>query len=467
MDNMKHLITLTAALVLLNIACGQTKEQPRSATGQQIALAAPDAHPTDPPPPDCRIPLIDEPGAMDPSTSSCPPATCGGNSPVVNNFPINGLRTDCINGEGVWMVPHSLKVPNRDDCSGKPLVVDPSGVLIAGECIHEELVDASFDVRIVDGTATSESDLPTTIFIRRAGYVQMKVPPEDPRVQFAYEFRVKDSKVSLCDRKEGKDWRSKMRQEEHKDPVVDDDEGDLDFVIESAPLTPAAQRLLAGITEQSPLMKLDAGLAIVRTGELFNKRLITIARGDKTPAEPHDAPWMSIQCVRDALAKADLYEIAPQEADQGDRKKRDEYLSRRRAALAMLTANYCRTEHYTANGIEIQWDTTPFKDPPPAPAGLKIEAAWGETADGKIKALCISESRAWFRDWSARHSTMPTHVFPAACQPTEGDPRLCRNESGFVVQYQKECNVEKCVPGALPKNTKLVSYRPRKKRWAR
>ena len=44
-----------------------------------------------------------------PTPPACPRPSCGGNSPVINTFPVNGLRPDGeCNHEGAQLMPESL-----------------------------------------------------------------------------------------------------------------------------------------------------------------------------------------------------------------------------------------------------------------------------------------------------------------------------------------------------------------------
>jgi len=468
--NLFPLIVVSSVYPLL--ACGSNKpsklDDPSQSAHAKEEASAHAREATDVEPPDCQLKIPKSMyqqrlGTLD---INCPPATCGGNSPVVNNFPINGLRTDCVNGEGVWMVAGSLKVPNdrENKCTGKPLTVNPAGYLEAGTCHHRMLIGASFEIRIVRGfPIQTVGQRRSTIVIKRAEYAVVEIEPSDAETVFVYEFREENADSSLCHRGGAKLWRDRAQQEPHQDPTIDHPRGtDFKFAPDSKVIE-AQGALDKDLFTSAPLKSFDPDLAIVQHGELFDKLLRVIARGDTGEDVPDvDRPWLSIACIRDSLAKADLYGIARHEIDSGgDRSARDEYRGRRRAALKMLTANHCGTEHYTAEQTEIGWDSiAPFdvESPPPPPAvGSKIEAAWG--AD---QVLCISEVRAFFRDPALTAGTIPPHVFPKICKTT--NPGLCKRESGFRTQLQIECGTKEplppCDPKDLPVGTKMVSFRP-------
>src|SRR5262245_44675648 len=96
-----------------------------------------------PAPPDFSVGVCRPPRFPPPD---CTTRDCGGNSPIVNRFPINGLSNDGQGGcnrSGVQLLPHSLQ---GGGCgSGADLALDPTGTKLIGRrrgnvvCTGEEL----------------------------------------------------------------------------------------------------------------------------------------------------------------------------------------------------------------------------------------------------------------------------------------------------------------------------------------
>jgi hypothetical protein len=83
--------------------------------------------------------------------------------------------------------------------------------------------------------------------------------------------------------------------------------------------------------------------------------------------------WLNLACVDGALAERSFYDLYT------------DSLARSRAALMMLTANYCGDHPFTMRGVRIEWNK---------PDRAQREALWGETG-----ALCLTDKpRLLYKD---------------------------------------------------------------------
>jgi hypothetical protein len=274
------------------------------------------------------------------SQSWCDPNSCGTNSPVVNGFPLNGLRPDGeCNDEGVQLVPGSLRGGVRGSCAGATIDLerntlvgrDRDGVL---RCAGDDVVGASFEVR---------SWTRQTARIRIAG-LRDHVQGNDPvnqEVRKVYQL-VRDDAApgapALCDRAGAAALRTSLGLT----PVSGGD-----------PAGPALGRDLVFPIDSEMYDVLGQPIAIKHSWRLARRE------------------WMNLACQGSALAERSLHRLSTDNVD------------RSRAALKMLTANYCGTRQLTVSGVMLGWD---FGSPD------FVEAHW--SASG---ATCLSKPRLLYR----------------------------------------------------------------------
>lgn len=282
----------------------------------------------------------------------CDPNSCGTNSPVVNGFPLNGLRPDGeCNDEGVQLVPGSLRGGAAGRCEGATLELerntlvgrDRDGVL---RCEGDELVGASFEVR---------SWTRQTARIRIAG-LRDHVQGDDPvnhEIRKAYQL-VRDAAPAgpaLC----GAAGAAALRASLGLTPVTGAD-----------PAPPGPGRELVIPIESEMYDVLGQPIAIKRSWQLQRRE------------------WLNLACMGSALAERSLHRLLGDNVD------------RSRAALMMLTANYCGTRQLTVPGVMLGWDFG---------AAELVEAHWSAG-----RATCLSKPRLLYRgpgDPAANFASLP------------------------------------------------------------
>jgi hypothetical protein len=208
---------------------------------------------------------------------TCKPPDCGGNSPVVNGFPINGFSKDAAgacNPGGVQLLPRSLE---GGGCgSGADLGFETQGRLIGRRgdtvvCSGEQLTGATFLVR---------SHARATMAFTIAGVRKFRVGGAD------FEgYRIESGGGSACEPQVAERVRRQLG-------VV----GDQTKPVSDAELTAAGY---------------------------------TFGPHDDLVIADTRAQWFNLACAGDALAKRTL--LGLQVADDGHNE----------TALRMLTANYC------------------------------------------------------------------------------------------------------------------------------
>lgn len=337
----------------------------------------------------------------------CHTQQCGGNSPDVNGFPVNGLHSaGLMNKEGFRLVPNSIE--GNDECKGGTLVVE--GTLLAakdshGECRDEKLVGTTFLVEMngkpyrMRISAAGRATIGETDELARSvrNYKIVTVPgataTADGGTTPAPEER------SLCNREVADDWRvagglGKFRPA--FDRYSDGGKG------HAEPATPA------------PAENPDDYLLAI-PGEVFleNGEVLYDA----------SAGWFNLACQRDSLAKADIFELAPHaNVPSTDYAA---YLKKRKAALRMLTANYCLKDRYTTSDVEIKWERRGVGCVWRFCPWGKVEAVWDEKG-----AVCISRSRLLGTPGKAH----PEYVFPATCKLPD-----CDTQRELVHALKNEC----------------------------
>lgn len=370
------------------------------------------------------------------AADDCTPSGCGGNSPIVNRFPVNGLHPDGRrNAQGYRLVPHSIKSPDsHSPCNGQTLTVveeefgsrlttrDPS-------CGPAQLDHSQF---AVEDTKTGKQRY---IIIE---YSDM-VPHVNKYWPLAYKFIDSDDKSrrSLCDTTASLDFQKKLSDSRiEKDPLWEglkkmDDlalaaRSDLDVSRWGAERTaklgtesgsgPAPEATKANQTD----------LAIVFFGEV---------RGENTETLPGSigTGWFNIACARDALAKLDLDSI---EEHKSNPSSSADYEKRRSAALKMVTAYYCprpgqpgHSARYTYENNEIEWERKSEKgtwEPHRKIHNPNVEAFWSPAGP-----MCLSHTRLYGKN---PPSGIPLISLPAGCQAGQ-----CPDEHHALEALKLDC----------------------------
>lgn len=312
----------------------------------------------------------------------CPSWTCGSNSPLINTFPINGLHTEgCKNGERIALVG---TLEGGTGCTGLILDADRSGLigrsLVGGQsCNGGALKGASFTVHVWPKDVDMKIVIQDVVEMNAGGAIR------------SYLLVPAGRQDSLCETTEAMHWRSEAGLE---------------------PLDGYARPGAKAKPDATPTPQDRSKLAIAVKGDLYqpNGQLLIEGR----------AGWFNIACARDALAKLETDALAPN-ASSGTAK--------RRAALNMLTANYCMKKHYTVHDIEVAWwpnseHTLPLRK--------TAEAVWSK--DG---AECLSRSRLFFSPGQTWPETLLPPCSTQPCSETEAVAGLrveCGRERGRALE---------------------------------
>lgn len=240
--------------------------------------------------------------ATDPT---CQPPDCGGNSPAVNGFPINGFSKEArgaCNPAGVQLLPRSLQ---GGGCGrGAELGLDPAGMRLVGRrggkvvCTGEQLAGATFLVR---------SRARATLMLTVAGVRAFRVGPA------SFEgYRIESGGGSACQPEVAESMRRQLG-------------------LAAAATRRAGDAPTAAGYEFGP----NDDLVIAVDGPIYDP-------GDRTIAGTRPQ-WFNLACAGDALAKRTLLGLHVPDND-----------GRNETALRMLTANYCG-KAYTVRGMKIEW----------------------------------------------------------------------------------------------------------------
>lgn len=401
---------LGLALVFALLHHGGCKSEPDN----QPAPSAPRAR-TGPPPPSSPKPILSatrQPsvsetldGLRPSNATDCSPSGCGGNSPVVNRFPVNGLHPEGRkNGQGFRLVPRSIKSPDsKSPCNGQTLTVDDKGNLTTTDPSHacggNALEGSSFTIEGARGTkeiVIHNSDNVATY--RNGEYLP------------GYIFTTPDingGKTSLCDTEASFTFQNDLLKNGLKETPI---WIELKYRDNKAALKPRSSRS-AAISDVGPIRDIrkanPADLAIVFPGEV---------RGEDTQAFPASIGqgWFNIACVRDALAKLDLDDIVTHEPNPDPK---SDYDQKRTAALKMVTAYYCsrsdqpgNSARYTYEGNEIEWESKSADGKwnyHGKPSNSKTEAFWSATG-----AVCLEHTRLYYKN---PPSNIPILSLPQWC----------------------------------------------------
>lgn len=324
----------TLVLGIALVACTSSTPPPSSASSKQESV----------------LPFCESP-----TPTACPRSTCGANSPIINTFPINGLRADGeCNREGVQLLPGSMTGGVDNACEGATLDVRDGkliGVRADGTvaCSTKSLEGASFVAR--SWVKVPGSEQRNTLSIKIAKVVDGFSLGQDSSSRMAYDLVGEDG-ASLCSAAGSTAGRSKLGNE-----------------------------LVTGLTDPAQ----GKSLVIPVESELYD------VFGNPQQVHPkwkrQHAAWLQLACVDDALAKRSLYDLHSDSLDLS------------RSALRMLVANYCGRLHATKRGAEIAWSVVDdVKRSPHDPA--RLEAKWGSAG-----AVCVSKPRVLYGTGTAQVPT--------------------------------------------------------------
>jgi hypothetical protein len=343
--------------------------------------------------------------------SDCTPSGCGGNSPVVNRFPVNGLNpAGYKNAQGFRLVPQSVKSLNPGSpCNGQTLTADDKGHLTTTDprhaCGSYALLGSSFTIEGPRGKKNiiiRSSDLVPTSTIGK--YIQ------------GYIFTTPDNTTSLCDTTASFNFQNDLLQDPLKDTPI---WKELKYRDSKAMLRLSISNLsnLAAIADPAPIRDTrkanQEDLAIVFPGEV---------RGEDTQTllGSMGQGWFNIACARDALAKLDLDNLAPHEQNPT---ANSDYDPKRTAALKMVTAYYCsranqpgNSARYTYEGNAIEWESKSLDEKweyHGKPSNPNIEAFWSSTG-----AVCLEHTRLYYKN---PPSGIPLDALPQWCLDPDHD----------------------------------------------
>lgn len=332
--------------------------------------------------PDFSVPLCTK--TREPQID-CNTQECGGNSSIVNGFPVNGFSKEAsgtCNPSGVQLLPHSLQ---GGDCgSGAELGLDPSGTRLIGTrlgkvvCTGEQLTGASFLVR---------SFAPATVAFTITNVRQITMSDGSSK----YEgYRIESGGGSACEP------ATALR------------------IQRQLGLVPEARQAVAALP-------IPAGyqfgphddLVIAVDGPLYDEK-DQLVKGSREH-------WFNLACAGDALAKRSLYELYLASDD-----------ARNDTALRMLTANYCG-KPYTVPGVELEW-----KANEPATPILREEALWQGG-----KAICIGTPRLMTLHVTEGNQPISPADLPAQLQPADCKSQHC-DADGWTQALRAECQLPPC-----------------------
>lgn len=337
-----------------------------------------------------------------PPGGSCNTVMCGGNSALINAFPVHGLRPDGeCSDEQIQLVPGSLD----GACDGATL--DMQGNRLVGrmedgtiKCQGSALKGTSFEVRSWKGserieiTEVTEYNAPNGVTRPAYRMEWTKQPDKDPN----------GKRQGLC-AKEGQKLRLALNLKAMK--FTDD------------------------------LAEPDKNLVIPIQSELYDEQ------GNAIPIRPQwklqKREWMHLACVDDALAKRSVFH--QQTSD----------LSRSRAALRMWTADYCGGLPFTVRGKWIAWANA---------SDLEIEAQWTEQG-----AACVTAPRILRTNGVETLPTTVTKRLKDLCKgcTTVADwmkaATTCHKEDGTTVEtYLQPC--DPCSGPGCPLESRNVKSEP-------
>lgn len=297
----------------------------------------------------------------------CDSYSCGTNSPTINGFPLNGLRPDGeCNKEGVQLVPGSMMGGDANSCAGLTLDLNAidrtaddhgmNGNVLVGrdrngiiKCEGKQLLGASFEVRSWQ-SVSSDNHNKKSVRIRITDITDY-TNNENGEIRTAYRL-VRD-------------------------------------VPSSEPKTLCSAAGALDLRDALGLKKIDGLATTLRPGEdvvipIDSEMYDVLGKPFEIDFSwrLRRREWMNLACVDDALAKRSLYRL------------HTDNLGRSRAALRMLTANYCGHKPMTMRGVHVAWGC----------GQPDLEARWTQ-----VGASCLSKPRVLYKD-EANPSKVPADL---------------------------------------------------------
>jgi ADYC domain len=339
------------------------------------------------------------PKCTTPPEPACNIAMCGGNSAVINAFPINGLREDGeCSPEGAQLVPGSMAGPH---CAGATLSMENKKLVGRNadgtiKCKNEKLVGATFLMRtefeeemlkifdVVD-YAYDPNDATKTVTAYRIIWTK-----ED-------EDDITGRKKGLCTSKQGRKLRKKLKMKYVK------------------------------YTDVPDLPDPSKELVIPVRSELYD------AEGNFVPVNPvwklQQKEWLNLACVDDALAKRTLHhQMSANDIEN-------------RAVLRMWTADYCGGLPFTMRGKGINWSKKP---------NLEIEAQWDDKG-----ATCLTAPRLLRTDQG--QPVVPTDMtkrLKQLCPPATAPTTNCTTLAGWMTTattcLKSDGTLDRVLPACTP-----------------
>jgi hypothetical protein len=341
----------------------------------------------------------------EPADDLCSYAHCGGNSKLINAFPLSGFRPngDC-NYDEIQLVPGSMKGGKNNKCEG--LTLDMSGdgekrKLIGKNgtsiCENDELEGATFKIRTTEGRERITITKVTTY----------TAPNGKTFDAYEMDWKLNNDKHGLCS-KEGQKLRKKLGVKRMK--------------------------------WTSDLSGPDHQLVIVVQSELYTETGKPVDKPD-SKWQDQSLEWIHLACVDDALAKRTI---------NGHHKPAQPAFNR--AALRMWTADYCGGRPFTLRGKMIDWSGN---------QAFPVEAQWNEKG-----ATCLTKPRIIFENGKEVAPTAPSQLLQQFCDDSGKDCAQVKtwiNEAKNCEKlnnaYKRVETIKDCGPCVAP-NCLLESRNP-------
>jgi hypothetical protein len=381
----------------------------------------------------------------------CLPSDCGGNSPVINGFPIDGLHAAGVaNHEGFALVRGSVR---GGACDGGSLDVDDEADELVVRGADDAVRCRGADVEGITFAVGLAGNQPRRIAIALVERYESATVPG--LLRWKYRLVAADgeqpARASLCDRDEAATWRAGWARAPAR-------RGQPFDRYEPSGGAAAAAAAAGGRGGSGGSDALDTSDLIAFHAESYDE--------DAHPTAWPRPGFFHLACARDALAKLDLDRIAPHRADpdgdadddadgdadgDADDDADGDYLQTRAAALKAMTANFCDQARYTTDGrelIRVPYAACTYLGVfSPAHCGIeRVEAVWDERG-----ALCISSTRLL----QSHRRPVRASLFPR-CHGADGREHECRTEQELVESFHQLCSgvldrpVGTCAPTAYP-----------------
>ncbi|HEU4727768.1 MAG TPA: ADYC domain-containing protein [Kofleriaceae bacterium] len=365
------------------------------------------------------------------TSDGCHSSSCGGNSPVVNTFEINGLHPDgCLNADHVALDPDSLDLAGtRCASASKKHYLDfaESG--------------GSTDYQLVATPATNEPDNQLCEGADLVGATFM-VASEDHKEQHKYVISrmgataIRDSLQSATVAAAQPAAGSKTRTAYFIAPLARPSQSLCMTAPPESPgdtPTPVLHRSVSvpkwRASSQPTLPDISPETlpfyAIIVPGAVYNRNAVLLPGSMHTLPGHRDGSsgrWFNIACTSDALAQIELDGVLNDPITETT-------AGSRLPALHMMTARYCGHVSATTRGTPIGWHIA-GRSSTTREASPVVEAQWDN--DG---ASCIAHSRLWMLDTMI---SLPSQLYKLFGSPSS--PSYPMEEGEFL---------EKLCPGKI------------------